>query len=152
MRKQVSVVITAAILILVLANLSMAANPFLGTWKLNGAKSKAGILSGSETLKNMVEGGNIKTILDGVDSKGKVSHSEWLGLWNGNDYPITGATGGTVAIKRVHAKTISMVVKDAITVKGTYQCTISKDGKELTLAEKGKKGKAGNVIAVFDKQ
>ena len=63
-----------------------AADPFVGTWKLNIAKSKApdpSLLPKSEVFKNVAQGNLIKTMFDGVESQGKSFHSEGVGEWNG---------------------------------------------------------------------
>lgn len=71
--------------------LCFAADPQMGTWKLNEAKSK--ITPGTAkfttvTFKDM--SGNIKVTGDGTDAKGKPSHVEWSGKFDGKNYPITG--------------------------------------------------------------
>ena len=40
------------------------------------------------TYKNTL--GNVKVTVDGVDAKGKPTHSEWSGKIDGKDYPVTG--------------------------------------------------------------
>ena len=65
-----------------LAGSLWAADPFIGTWKLNVAKSKApdpSLLPKSEVFKNVAQGNLIKTTFDGVDSQGKSFHSEGVG-------------------------------------------------------------------------
>ena len=69
-----------------LAGSLWAADPFIGTWKLNVAKSKApdpSLLPKSEVFKNVAQGNLIKTMFDGVESQGKSFHSEGVGEWNG---------------------------------------------------------------------
>ena len=65
-----------------------AADPQMGTWKLNEAKSK--ITPGTArftnvTFKDML--GNIKVTGDGTDAKGKPSHVEWSGKFDGKIIP-----------------------------------------------------------------
>src|ERR1700748_582959 len=79
-----------------------ADNPNMGTWKLNEAKSK--IAAGApmnNTVVYSAEGDNIKVTTDGVDGKGQPSHTEWVGQFDGNDYPVTGGEAGTTRAYKV---------------------------------------------------
>jgi len=68
-----------------------AAGPYMGTWKLNAKKSKMGRGMGRNNTV-MYEAGFFKTkvTVDGVDAKGKPTHSVWAGNFDGKDYPLTG--------------------------------------------------------------
>src|SRR5947199_8272997 len=61
---------------------------FDGTWKLNAKKSHLGRGMGrNETVK--YEGAfffRTRVTIDGRDAKGKAEHSEWVGMFNGDDY------------------------------------------------------------------
>ena len=68
-----------------------AADPQMGTWKLNEAKSKATPGMGKITMvvyKSML--GQVKVTVNGTDEKGKPTHNEWTGRFDGKDYPVTG--------------------------------------------------------------
>jgi hypothetical protein len=67
MRKHILVVMTA-MLVLALATVAMAADPSLGTWTLNLAKSKfsPGEAPKSETYKKTQENGIFKLVFDGI--------------------------------------------------------------------------------------
>src|SRR6266849_6727575 len=70
---------------------SFAAAEFIGTWKLNEAKSK--ITAGSPKNTSVIyeaAGDTVKVTTDGSDGDGKPSHSEWTGKFDGKDYPVTG--------------------------------------------------------------
>src|SRR5207248_8805937 len=69
----------------------LAADPQMGTWKLNDSKSK--ITPGTLKNKQVVYSsmfGQVKIKADGIDGKGKPSHTEWSGKFDGKDYPVTG--------------------------------------------------------------
>src|SRR5260370_33023237 len=69
-----------------------AANPQMGSWKLNEAKSKLTPGVGKITMvvyKTMV--GQVKATVDGTDDKGKPTHNEGTGKFDGKDYPAAGA-------------------------------------------------------------
>ena len=40
-------------------------------------------------------GDNVKVTIDGVNGKGRPTHSEWVGKFDGKPYPVTGAVAGT---------------------------------------------------------
>src|SRR5215470_7824084 len=68
-----------------------AADPQIGTWKLNEAKSK--IAAGSPKFTTVVyeaAGDSVKVTVDGTGSDGKPAHNEWTGKFDGKDYPVTG--------------------------------------------------------------
>ncbi len=68
-----------------------AANPQMGTWKLNEAKSKITPGTAKNTMvvySSML--GKMKVATDGIDANGKPAHAEWSGKFDGKDYPVTG--------------------------------------------------------------
>src|SRR5258708_20412726 len=79
-----------------------AANPTLGTWKLNEAKSKIGPgMPKNLTVVYEAAGGDIKGTIDGVDGMGKPTHNECTATFAGTQYPITGdPTSDARAIKQ----------------------------------------------------
>jgi hypothetical protein len=136
-----------------------AADPFVGTWKLNLAKSKydPGPPPKSTTGKIEAQDNGFKLVADSVDSQGKPGHVEYTVKYVGKDYPVT-TTGGpsdlTLAIKKIDANTHDVVVKQGGKEVQTYREVVSKDGKTLTRTTKGKnaKGQAFNNTVVFDRQ
>ena len=70
---------------------AFAADPNVGTWKLNEAKSKfaPGAVENLTVVYTAV-GDNYKCVVDGVDGAGKPSHNEWTGKFDGKDYPVVG--------------------------------------------------------------
>jgi len=57
-----------------------AADSFMGTWKLNNAKSKIGAGSPKNaTVVYEAAGDDVKVTADGTDGDGKPLHSEWTG-------------------------------------------------------------------------
>ena len=61
-----------------------AADPQMGTWKLNESKST---LAPSGAKNNVVtysaDGEMVKVSIEGVDWKGKAFHDEWIGKFDG---------------------------------------------------------------------
>src|SRR5262245_1242201 len=68
---------------------------WIGTWKLNLAKSKydpANLAPKSQTVKlEAVAGGGMKGTVDGVDAQGKPSHQEYTTMFDGKSSEIKGA-------------------------------------------------------------
>jgi len=63
-----------------------AADPQMGTWKLNEAKSK--ITPGTTKFNTVTfksTFGNTKVTADGTDASGKPIHVEWSGKFDGKD-------------------------------------------------------------------
>jgi hypothetical protein len=68
-----------------------AANPHIGTWRFNEAKSKMhACVTKNYTITYSEQGDRIKATMDGTDRYGKPNHSVWLGKFDGKAYPVTG--------------------------------------------------------------
>ena len=80
-------------LLLLAAGIAYAAgiDAFMGTWKLDEAKSKitAGVPKNSTVVYTM-DGDNVKVGIDGTDAKGQTFHSDWTGKFDGKEYALTG--------------------------------------------------------------
>ena len=133
-----------------------AANPNMGTWKLNEAKSKFSPGSTkNHTVVYEAAGDSIKVTVDGVDAKGNPTHNEWTGKFDGKDYPVTGEPlYDTRAYKQVNAHTLSMTIKKGGKVTMTGKVVVSADGKSRTVTTSGtdSMGKKVSDTAVYDKQ
>ena len=139
------------------AALLWAADPFVGTWKMNPAKTKVipGPVAKSVTANIVQKGDSFKWTMDFVPEDGNALHMEWSGKFDGKDYPVTGdPDSDTYAFKKIDSNTIEEVDKKAGKAVGNFQSMISKDGKTLTQTGKYKdaKGQESTVTAVFDKQ
>ena len=138
------------------ATTSFAADPQMGTWKLNEAKSKfsAGATKNS-TVVYEAAGDNVKVVVDGVDGTGQKIHSEWTGKFDGKDYAVTGdATGDMRAYKKLNDRTMTFNQKKAGKIILSGRIVVSADGKSRTVTTKGTnaQGKPASATAVYDKQ
>src|SRR5919108_193113 len=71
--------------------LGFAADPEMGTWKLNETKSKiAPGMPKNHTVVYEPAGDSVKITVDGTDKDGKAAHNEWTGKFDGKDYAVTG--------------------------------------------------------------
>jgi hypothetical protein len=148
--------IAVAVAVCLMAAVCLASDMNMGTWKLNDAKSKGapGAPKNSTVSYEMV-GDKIKCTIDGVDGSGKPSHSEWVGMFDGKDYPVTGdANSDMRSYKKVDDHTLEVSQKKGGKVMSTAKIVISADGKTrtVTLDNKDASGKMTTVVGVYDKQ
>ena len=135
-------------------------NPYLGTWKLNTAKSKSDATPVPKSLTRMVtaEGAMVKYSYEGVAADGSAIAYSFTVAYDGKDYPVTGSgmPGGadSISIKRIGTHNATAVLKKGGKEVGTSTSEVSKDGKTTTIKAKGKMpdGKMFSTETVFDKQ
>ena len=137
--------------------LGQAADPVVGTWHLDVAKSKfsPGPASKSETRTYVASGSDIKASSKTIDAAGKATMAQWTVNYDGKDRPETGIDGvDSLSLKRVDAFTTTFTEKKAGKVVITGTRAISKDGKVMTISSKGTdaQGKPMNNVLVFTKQ
>src|SRR5262249_61889279 len=110
--KSKAIVLTLALCLVGVA-MGYAADAFIGTWKLNEAKSKlAPGMPKNNTVVYEAAGDNMKITVVGVDSDGKPTHIEWTGKFDGKDYPVTGdATADMRSYKMVDDHTLALTNK-----------------------------------------
>src|SRR6266566_7301192 len=134
----------------------LAADPLMGTWKLNEAKSKItpGTMKNTHVVYSSMLG-QVKIKSDGIDPSGKPIHVEWSGKFDGKDYPVTGdPNSDTRSYTKVNERTLTTANKKNGKVTVTGQIIVSADGKSRTVTLNGTtpKGKKFKNVAVYDKQ
>ena len=133
-----------------------AQNPFMGTWKLNEAKSK--LAPGAPKNNKVVyetEGIDFKVATDGIDGAGNSTHSEWTGKFDGKDYPVKGDPNqDSRSYKRKGIHELDFRVKKGTKVTTTGRIVVSDDGKSRTVTSHGTdaQGKKYKSTAVYDQQ
>ena len=153
MKTRITAVVTALSFAAIAA--CFAANPQMGTWKLNEAKSKVTPGMGkSMTVTYSEQGDKIKVTVDGVDKDGKPTHGVWLGKWDGKAYKST----GNLAWDSAAYKVVNDYTNDITTMKNgkvmwTGHITVAKDGKSRTVTVNGTdaNGKKFTSKSVYDK-
>jgi hypothetical protein len=159
--KRFLVFATVVALTLVASGLMQAqgtADPLVGTWKLNAAKSKPSPGSSvpkSQTVKYETQGDALKVTADTVNEDGTTQHQAYSAKFDGKEYPITGDPDrDSATMKRIDAYTTEVVGKKAGKPSVTYRRVVSKDGKTLTLRATGTdaKGQKVNTVAAYDKE
>jgi hypothetical protein len=132
-----------------------AANPHMGTWKLNEAKSKLVPGMGKNTTVTYAEQkDNIKITVDGVDKDGKPTHSVWVGKFDGKAYPVKGNLPyNSVAYRVVNDRTNDITAMKDGKVGWNGRIIVSADGKSrtVTINGTGADGKKFSGKAVYDK-
>ncbi|HSB77087.1 MAG TPA: hypothetical protein VLC12_15625 [Terriglobales bacterium] len=149
-------VLLSLVLCFIGATVCFAQNPFMGTWKLNEAKSKLAPGAGkNSTVVYEAAGDDIKVTVDGTDSSGNPAHSEWTGKFDGKDYPVTGdpnADTRSYIRRTTHKMGFKEKKGDKATIVGTI--ILSADGKGRTVVARGTdaQGKKFKSTAVYDKE
>ena len=132
-----------------------AANPHMGTWKLNEAKSKLVPGMGKNTMVTYTEEKDkIKVAVEGVDKNGKPTHGVWVGKLDGKAYPTKGNLPyNSVAYKVVNDRTYDLTAMKDGKMVWSGKSTVSADGKSrtVTLNGTGADGKKFSGKAVYDK-
>jgi hypothetical protein len=131
-------------------------NPFVGTWKLNLAKSKdPGAFPKEETLTVQVVGGQRQVTIKGTATNGSpISFKYEVPDKGGLGKVLAGGPYDAVAGKRIDANTreVSYMMRG----KGVLQLrsAVSKDGNTMSLTVEGKddQGRTFSGLAVFDRQ
>ena len=136
--------------------LCFAQEGFMGTWKLNEAKSKipSGVPKNS-TVVYEPSGDTVKVTVDGTDPAGKPVHSEWTGKWDGKDYPVTGDPNSdtrSYVWSSQHHLALKAKKGGKVTTTGTIY--LSPDGKTRTVTSTttDAQGKKVKVTTVYDKE
>ena len=152
-----SLKLPAVILLMGFALSAQAADPRVGTWKLNVAKStySPGPAPKSLTTKVEAAGDGEKITSEGVRGDDTPIRVEYTAQYDGKDHPITGSPmADTVSLKRLDANTTERTDKKGGKVTQTLTRKVSSDGKTLTVTYKGTdaKGQPFNNVGVFEKQ
>jgi len=111
--------------------------PWLGTWKLNLAKSAftpgpPPFRRGTCKIEPWEDG--VKVTYDLVRTRGGITHLEWSGKFDGRDYPIQGIDDYVVtnAYSRIDDRTYEVVQKVDGERASTARMAISPDGTTIT--------------------
>ena len=149
------IAVLAAALSFMAAAACFAANPHMGTWKLNEAKSKLVPGMGKNTTVTYAEQKDkIKITVDGIDKDGKPTHSVWVGKFDGKAYPVKGNLPyNSVAYRVVNDRTNDITAMKDGKIGWNGRITVAADGKSRTVTINGTdaNGKKFKGKAVYDK-
>jgi hypothetical protein len=137
---------------------AQTADNFLGTWKLNVAKSKyeAGQAPKELTVTFEKAGATgVKITAKGIAADGTPISTVYTPTYDGKDVPVTGSPDfDAAALKMLDANTRHTVRKKGGKEVQVVHSVLAKDGKSFTATTTGvnAKGAKVNSTAVFEKQ
>ena len=153
---KIRIVVLTLALCLLGVTVCFAQSPFMGTWKLDEAKSTlASGMPKNNTVIYETQGLDVKITIDGTDSAGNSTHNEWTGKFDGKDYPVKGdpnSDSRSYTRKGIHE--LDFTVKKGTQVTTTGRIVVSDDGRTRTVTSSGTdaQGKEFKSTAVYDKQ
>ena len=138
---------------------ALGADNSIGTWKLNGEKSKytpAPTPVKSLTVTREASDGGVKVTTTGEQANGTAINASYTAKYDGKDADVSGnAPYDTISIKQVNANTLTDARKKT---GGPYNATsrivVSNGSKAMTIITKGTNGEGKEFTStfVFDKQ
>ena len=134
------------------ATVSAADNPFIGTWKLNTAKSKrdAALLKIQNRTVVYAANGSVITAVVTTDGKAQAPVT-----YDGREHLVDSATGlYTHATSTANDRTLETEFKKSGKVVGTRKNSLSPDGRTMTVVMDVAQADGTRVhsVAVYDKQ
>jgi hypothetical protein len=147
----------AAVIVSVSASVVLAADPVIGTWRLNPTKTTPALAAvyKSQTRTYSQAGTGLTLVIKTVLADGKESTTQTTYQLDGKDYPVTGDPNyDSLSAKQIDASKAEFVLKRGGKQVGATDRTISRDGNTLTAKTKITTVSGpileGNLI--FDKQ
>jgi hypothetical protein len=140
-----------------IANLSAAADPFEGTWKLNTEKSKfvPGPAPQSEIVTVKVNGDTQDVKSEGKTHDGTAFAESFVVKLDGTPAPITGdPEADMISARKTNDHTLQSKAMKGGKIIGQDRVSVSADGKTLTISGSGvdSKGTKQKWTAVYDKE
>lgn len=151
-------VVAGVTLALIASGVAQAADAWLGTWKLNVAKSSynPGPAPRSGTSRfAMASGGMVKVTSDGVDASGRATHNEIVTMFDGKPTELKGTEPPvTLAFSRIDDRRYELVTRVNGKVAATSLGSIAADGKTRTVVTRSMTadGQWVTSTAVYDRQ
>jgi len=151
-----SLLITAALAMAAVTTV-FAADPALGTWQLNLAKSSfsPGPPPKAQTRIYTESAQGITLTVNSTAADGKESTTTLTFKGDGTPVPVSGNPNfDTVSVKSISARSVKATQMRAGVTVGTAVRTVSKDGKTLTYKASGTdaKGAKYSSVEVYDRQ
>ena len=136
-----------------------AADPVIGTWKLNLRKSSynPGPAPMSQLRSYDADTNGVNATVVTVDPSGKTNTAKFQAHYDGKEYPITGASttnADELVYRKVDDYIAEVVLKHGDRVVANSVRTVSPDGKTLTITYKGTDDRGVQVdnISVYDRE
>lgn len=134
-----------------------AADPVVGTWELNVAKSNYNPGPAPKRQTRIYEAlpEGMKVTIKTVNADGQSTVVEHPANYDGKDYPITGTTqADVIALKQIDTYTSEAVLKHAGQILATSRRVVSADGKSMTVTYQGmdSRGRKVDSMAVYERR
>jgi hypothetical protein len=157
LRWQVAAAVLAASFFGALSPASAQTDPWLGTWRLNAAKStfNPGPAPRSLTVTYEAAPGGYRVVVDAIDAQGRQQHSEWPIGFDGQRHRVTGAPAtDEVASRRIDPYTNQDEYFKDGQPDGSATFVLSRDGRIITNTSHRLlgNGRASDVVSVLEKQ
>ena len=137
---------------------SQAADPWVGTWVLNVAKSKysPGPAPNSTTVTIMAAAGGFRQMVETIPATGAPQKWDVMATFDGKDCAVKGTNpnGDASTYKKVDARSYEAVAKKGGKAMITSRVTICADAKTRTNTQTGTdvQGKPVNNTTVFERK
>ena len=155
---RIAMILTGVILVAAVLATTQTKDPFVGTWRLNLAKSKYSPGPGPKSTTSTYEaaGKGYKVSVKTEPASGPTQQWSYTSNLDGKDAPITGnnPSADTTAVKRIDANTLEIVNKKGGKITTTQKNVVSADGMTRTVTTTGVDGQGQKVnnVAVYEKQ
>ena len=119
---------------------AFAADPVLGTWHLNVAKSRydPGPPPKSVTRTYQMDKGEMRAIVVTVYKNGNTDTVYYPATYDGKEHPVSGAPDRDgIVMKKINDYTAESLITHAGKTIGTSRRTVSADGQSMTITFKG---------------
>jgi hypothetical protein len=136
------IVLFAVLILVPVGAFGQSTSQWVGTWKLNLAKSKydSGPPPTSGTATFDTVNGVLRLTVETVNAKGERSRTVELITFDGKEQPVTGAANPTTRIsKYIDNQTFELVTRVSGKETGTTRLVLSRDGKTTTLTNTANK-------------
>jgi hypothetical protein len=146
-----------AIVALPQVGFAQSVNPWVGTWKLNLAKSTYSPGPGprSQTMTAEAVGQGLRFTTEGINAQGNSAKGIIMAFDDGKFYPVTGVPGYDAQASKVVSESTAWGIRTkAGKVVQTLITELSADGKTwtLTIAGVNANGQPLNDVIVMEKQ
>jgi len=154
MRKNVLAVLGVCVVLLGAVSAAVAGDAFFGTWKLDAAASKysPGPAPQDQVIKFATTEEGTLVLSETVGADGKAAKWSYVSRFDGKDVPYKGnPNADTTSAKRIDGNNYENIWKKAGKPTIHAKCSVSADGKTMTITQSGTnaEGKAVNNVAVY---
>jgi hypothetical protein len=126
-----------------------ATDLFSGRWTVNVAKSTFNPgpgLKAQTVLFEATGADGMRVIIDSTGADGKTVHSEWVGKFDGKDYPMKGDPNiDTRSFRKIDDYTLEIIAKKTGKVITTTKTVYNKDGKTRISTQTGTNAQGQSV-------